>query len=139
MITVIQTVAGAGQFTGAPGVGGLDFASWDALPPTDRIVLDTIALHVAIDGGGAPLGEVSVYLVQPGGPATARVLLGRGLAAAVLGPAGDADFTICGPNLLREPWAGNQGQWWTLEIITVSKTQTGTVTIAWHVEPGDRS
>lgn len=131
MPTVIQTVAGAGQFTGLAGAGLFTFATLDRIPRTTRVVLSEVAIHAAI--GAPPLTRVDFYLVRPAGPATARILLGRGLAPAIVGPDGDADYRVCGVPLPRDP--GNNGPHWELVVTTVGKTVTATVSVDWVLVP----
>jgi hypothetical protein len=123
MPTIIQTVAGAAQFTGLAGAGLFSFSKFDALPSTSRVSVDRCAYHG--DTGGNAGNRVDFYFVRPGGTPTEVVLLGRGLSPAITGPSGDADFTICAGLVPRD----RNGDHWQLVAISSGKTVTASVVV----------
>lgn len=124
---ICQAVAGAGQFTGLVGAGLFAFGSHDALPLTTRVVFTVVAYATVVGDAG----DVSVYMVRPGGSTTERILLGRGLQADITGPDGDADFKLDGQVLPRD----SAGQNWELRVTTTGKGVTGTVCIDYVLAP----
>lgn len=128
MPTITQTVAGAGQFTGGAGAGLFSFAGFNNLPPNSRVIIHTAAYHA--DSGGNPGTEVTFYFVRPTGSATERILLGRALAAAILGPAGDGDVRFCGCPLPRDRVGVN----WNLVATSAGKTVDATVSVDYTVQ-----
>lgn len=64
MITVTQTVAGAGQFTGAGVLGFIDFTTLLPLPPTSDRDLIPIIDNIALNGNGVGLMDVNCFLAR---------------------------------------------------------------------------
>jgi len=126
---LVQTVAGAGQFDGTAGAG---LFVWPiaALNRTTRVRIHWISIH--IDGDAAPVARIDVVFRNPS--TAVPMLLGRGLAAAVVGPVpavDGADFVLpCGivPRL-------NTGEHFELQVFTVAKTVAGSVTVDYSLEP----
>jgi hypothetical protein len=128
MPTITQTIAGAAQFTGLSGAGLFSFAGFNGLPATSRVILHTAAYHAA--AGGNPGTEVAFYFVSPGGLTTERILLGRALAASILGPAGDGDVRFCGIPVPRSRAGTN----WHLVATSAGKTVDATVSVDYTVQ-----
>lgn len=64
MITVVQTVAGAGQFDGTGVTGLIDFATLLPLPPTSDQDLIPIIDNIALNGDGVGTMDVNCFLAR---------------------------------------------------------------------------
>ena len=126
---VIQTLAGAAQFDGLTNSTGLFvFSNFDNQPKSTRVVLTAISYATATVI--AP-GDIAFFLQLPGGAATERILLGRGLQADITGPAGDGDFSVCGKVVPRN----NDGTNWTLHAVTTNKNANASVVVDFILQP----
>lgn len=127
MPTLTLTLAGANQFAGGIGTGLFTWPT-SRLPRTTRINLISIAYHGAV---GDTCDRLDFVLIDPAGPATARMLIGRGVAPVIVGPDNDVDFTICGRPVPRNA----DGTHWTLAIFSFNKSQDATVTVDYSLIP----
>ncbi len=126
---VIQTLAGGAQFDGLTNSTGLfSFTNFSMQPKTTRIVLTSISYATA---AVIVPGDIAFFLRKPGGLATERVLLGRGLQANILGPAGDGDFSVCGKVVPRDVNGTN----WTLHAVTTNKNADASVVVDFILQP----
>lgn len=147
MPTLTQTVAGAAQFDGNTATTGLfSFAEFDLLPNTTRIVVNRIAYHSAVPGGGGSGGTSVTALYQnlsPGAQPTEIILLGRGLAPSITSPDGSADYGICGGEVPRKPGMPSPGSTaadhWTLRVISAGKTVSATVSVDYDIVANPQS
>lgn len=128
MPTLFQTVAGVGQFTGLAGAGLFEFSFLDNIPRTSRVVLHIVAYHA--EAGGNPGTLFEALYVRPAGAPTQQILLGRTLAAQILGPAGDGDVRYCGTVVPRD----RSGQNWELVCRSTGKTVDATVSVDYTIE-----
>lgn len=128
MPTQVTTLAGAVQFDGLTAATGRTvFTRWANVPRTTRVHIHQVAYHGA---AGDAITRLDIWLVDPAGPATARMLIGRATAADLVGPTLETDYTICG----REVPRGASGNW-QLEVITVGKSQDASVTVDFSLLP----
>lgn len=126
----VQTVAGAAQFTGAPGSGLFLFSEYDRLIRTTRISLARISYHANAPGPGGD--RIDIYLAPPTlTPTTERILLGRGLTTAITGPDGSVDFVVCGGLLPRE----NDGRQWAVVLTSAGKAIDATAVVDFYISP----
>lgn len=127
---VMQTVAGAGQFTGLAGAGLFSFAALTGLPMSSRIVVSRAAYHANANPGT----QAQWRFVEPTAtPPTAIILLGRAVTATLAGPDGDGDLVVCPGEVPRRA----DGQPWDLVLTTTGKTGDGTALIAYSIVEGE--
>jgi hypothetical protein len=126
----VQSVAGAAQFTGLAGAGLFTWSSVELIPRTTRVFVHTVGIH--INGAAAPVTELVVRLRNPA--SGDLILLGRGLAADIVGPAplvDGADFTLTCWTLPRL----TTGEHFELQVFSLGKTATGTIQVDWSLQP----
>jgi hypothetical protein len=134
MAVEVLTIAGAGQFTGLAGAGLFTFTRYNKIPRTTRVGPITLGYTEIVDD---PITtNIRVFAVRPGGVPTAKVLLGSGLFANGLLDLvdGNAYLKLCGLILPREP--GNNGQHWSIQVVSDGKANTGSFTLDHVMCPG---
>ena len=123
-----QFLAGATEFNGTAGQGLFSFERLDALHITTRILVT--AVSYATQPGAS--GDVSIYVEQPTGTLTQRMLIARALQADMLGPAPFGnDFRSCSFILPRLP----DSRFWSVVVFTSGKAVSGSVCIDWVISP----
>lgn len=126
---VLQSVAGAAQFTGLAGAGLFSFAAFANIPLDSRIVVSRASYHALANPGT----QAQWFFVEPTAtPITARILLGRALTATLVGPDGDGDLVVCPGEVPRRA----SGQPWDLVLTTSGKTGDGTATVCFSLIEG---
>ena len=126
--TECQTLLDTDDFDGTTGQGLFDFSSLDAYPITTRVQINAVS-YATVAGAS---GDLSIYVEQPGGLSTSRMLIARALEADMLGPTGFGnDFRSCPFILPRLA----DGRFWQLLVFTTNKQVTGTVCTDWLLAP----
>lgn len=123
------------QFDGTAGQGLYTFGDYRRLPRTTRIVLTLVSYHTA--DGGTP-GDITFFVVRPGGNVLHRALLGRATAAQMTGPGTAGNVTFCGKVLPRDPEGpdpGNSGDFWDVIAISEGKDVAASVCLDFVLEP----
>lgn len=124
---LLQTVAGAAQFTGLAGAGLFSFAALANLPTSSRIVISRAAYHASANPGT----QAQWRFVEPTGtPATAIILLGRAVTLTLVGPDGDGDLVVCPGEVPRLA----NGRPWDLVLTTSGKTGDGSAIVTYSIE-----
>lgn len=124
MRTLIQTVAGAAQFTGAGNAGFLDFADLGPLTRMDPQI-HPIITNIAVENLFAEDLVLDCFLLAPGeDPATStvRITIDRETIAG-FSKGGCRISVPC--NAARLPW--------TLRLVTTGKTQSATLVVSYDL------
>ena len=126
MSTEVQTVAGAGQFTGLPGAGQFAWARLDRMARTAQVCVARIAYRQQAGN----LNYIRGLYIFPGTSITLFHLTGSQIAD----PLGGFSLNIGGGLVPRQRF-GSPGVNWVLIVVTDGKNEDGDVIVDWHVDP----
>ncbi len=130
MITVVQTVAGASQFTGLAGAGLIDFAELALAGEGESGIVYNLALKWT-DGGAVAGTTINCFFQRPAGGATERL--------QVTSLVDTAGFELAGCRIIVPREFPGLGAIWPLQLITTGKTVDASLIISFgkgRVETG---
>lgn len=119
-----NTRTGANQFTGAVGLGRIQFTRWDGLAANVRIVLTQAAYRCV----GTGSGNVSCWLAPRNGTLNDAIVLFKALEADIENPVHGSDISTCGRVVPRQPSAGDPNVWEHWDVVLVSSDKTDDAT-----------
>lgn len=124
---LVNTRTGANQFTGAIGLGRIQFTRWDGLNVNTRIVLTQAAYRCV----GTGSGNVSCWLAPRNGTLEDAIILFDALEADIENAVDGADISTCGRVVPRQPSVADPAIWehWDVVLVTTDKTDDASLIV----------